>query len=442
MREWIKCFIPKLFLLEIQKRKARRFEKRFMEELKADWQNVVGTIGQSASKPRYVQRVLIVPPDLGSPAGSLGDDAMISAAVESAKRYNPNMEIDLLAWAQESHGTISRNLPLAEIEKRSKFASAFFNLLERRRYDATLIVGADIMDGYYSPADAAMRIAAADLTARTGASAVFLGFSFNDRPAPELAEMFANLHSNVQINLRDPTSLGRFEGFSGTRGQLVADAAFCLKPGASDNVAEDWVNAQRNAGRKVIGFNLHPLLFKNATATHIAQIISRGSEALLNVTAERDASWLILPHDYRSGVGDEVCLRPIFDRVRDRLGNRVHYLEGKHSSAALKAVSGTLDGVFSARMHLAIASLGMGVPTSCVTYQGKFDGLYQHFTLPSDLLVSTAIFEEGDALEKLLLNFIDRLDSLKLVVEKNLPGVLEKSRRNFSVFGDHKLASS
>ena len=52
-------------------------------------------------------------------------------------------------------------------------------------------------------------------------------------------------------------------------------------------------------------------------------------------------------------------------------------------------------------MHLAIASLGMGVPVGCITYQGKFQGLIEGFfdlydvcIKPEDVFCSSDRFVE------------------------------------------------
>jgi polysaccharide pyruvyl transferase WcaK-like protein len=91
--------------------------------------------------------------------------------------------------------------------------------------------------------------------------------------------------------------------------------------------------------------------------------------------------------------------------------------------------------VVTGRMHLAIGSLGAGVPVMCIVYQGKFEGLMSHFDLPSDALISVAELADISSATAKIVSFIDRTDALKEQVSARLPSVLEHSRRNFAVFG-------
>jgi polysaccharide pyruvyl transferase WcaK-like protein len=98
----------------------------------------------------------------------------------------------------------------------------------------------------------------------------------------------------------------------------------------------------------------------------------------------------------------------------------------------LKAIAGLADGVLTGRMHLAIASLGMGVPVVALTYQGKFEGLFRHFDLPSWLLLSPAQTLRPGLLEQTLERFIDELPSLRTSVAAHWPTVLAASQRNLA----------
>jgi polysaccharide pyruvyl transferase WcaK-like protein len=85
-------------------------------------------------------------------------------------------------------------------------------------------------------------------------------------------------------------------------------------------------------------------------------------------------------------------------------------------------------------MHLAIAGLGKGIPVICVAYQGKFEGLYQHFGLATSELLSPSAFYTDQGLRDALLQFVDQVDNIGERVRQKLPGVLGLSKNNFKLF--------
>lgn len=85
-------------------------------------------------------------------------------------------------------------------------------------------------------------------------------------------------------------------------------------------------------------------------------------------------------------------------------------------------------------MHLAIGSLGKGVPVLCVTYQDKFEGLFSHFDLPASMLLSTPRALDPAALEQAIDGFVADLDGLRDMVAGALPAVQARSRVNYEKF--------
>ena len=413
-------------------RRART--ERAMRHLLQGWDAAVGQLQPRKVDPS-LKRLLIVPCDPNTLTGSLGDDAMMSAFIQAAQTKNPNVEIyALTASAAASAEARRRGYIAKEIWYVEDFPQTLANLLNQRSFDAVAALGADILDGYYDPVSAAQTLAICDLAARSGVPTTVLGFSFNSKPSPLLRPVFARLHAGVKLHVRDAISLDRLRAFSDVPATLVADAAFMLVAGKPPAEAVAWVDEQRGAGRCVIGINIHPLLIKHATPAQIDLIVQRTTDALRQVAGRRAVAWLLLPHDYRGENGDGRCLAPIAARLAPDLGDRVMMLTGEHGAAVLKGVAALLDGVLSGRMHLAIASIGKGVPTLCVTYQGKFEGLYRHFDLPDWLLMTPEQMLSAGVLEERLIRLIDENDALRDVIHEGLPTVLSLSRENFSIF--------
>lgn len=93
-------------------------------------------------------------------------------------------------------------------------------------------IGADVMDGYYSPLTTSKLLLLSDAMARQGVRTIVSGFSFNASANPLVRDVFDELSAQLKLNVRDQTSFARFQRFTRTSARLVADAAFLLEPRA------------------------------------------------------------------------------------------------------------------------------------------------------------------------------------------------------------------
>ena len=393
-----------------------------------------------ASVPR--NRILIFPSDLGAITGALGDDAMITASLEVLGERTPDLAVDMFCEARAADIVRAKGFHPIVLPALPDFPAAMAKLFDGAPYMAMIALGADIMDGYYSHIAATRILIAADLAQKSGVPATILGCSFNDKPVALLADIYRRLDPGVALNMRDEISLNRIRAFAPVTPNLVADSAFNLKPGKVDPATQTWVDDQRARGRTIVGMNVHPMLIKGATPDQVEQIIATTTAALQAASAAHpEVSWLMLPHDYRGADGDARCLKPVYDGLVAAGGIETHFLDGEHRAADLKAMAGLTDGVVTGRMHLAIASLGMGVPVLSLTYQDKFEGLYRHFDLPSSLLLPPAIFDQGAALGQAISGFVADLPALSTTVARAKPKVLALARDNYARYLDGDAAA-
>lgn len=415
-----------------------------LKRLRRQWRDVVNNMAARPCRGSHsIMRIIIVPADPWTLTGSLGDQAMIDATLVSIGKNFSNYSIHIMTASPEaSEYATKRGWIAHEIWGQPDYVSAVHRLIVEQEIDAFLAIGADIMDGYYSPLTTLRLLLTADICARYGMTSAILGFSFNEAPMKSLIPDFAAVHSSVRFQLRDPVSLQRFERFCGLKGILVADAAFVLKDKPVEHGLSKWILEHRQAERRVLGFNIHPMLVSNASEIEVLKIIQKTIAAIKNISDNRNVAWVLMPHDHRGQDGDMRCLGPIAEALRALYADRVYLLNGENDAATLKGVAGALDGVVSGRMHLAIASLGMGVPTLCVTYQGKFEGLYRHFDLPQWLLVDMEQFSQPHFFENRLIRFVDELDILTNQVKAHLPHVKKLSRSNFYVINQIGMGMS
>lgn len=404
-----------------------------------NWQRVKDELSNQAKKSikesndSSVKKILIYPSDLSTIIGALGDDAMISASLDQIKKTHPNLEVYMLCKPTsievvESLGYKSVAFPNMELDAHPMF---FKELYESIPIDYLVVLGADIMDGYYGLTHPASALIAADLAVANGTKPIVLGFSFNKAPNKDLANFYKRVDLKLLLNVRDDISLGRMRDFTNANSQLVADVAFCLIPSTVPPNAKKWIEEQRNNGNQVVGFNVHPMLLKSATEENIQNIVQSAAYSIENLSKDLKVSFLLLPHDYRGKNGDSICLEPIYERIKNDSQVNVFFLEGKHRASVLKAIASMLDGVVTGRMHLAIASLGMETPTMCITYQDKFEGLYRHFSLPSKLLLSPQTMMNKETFTKELRDFVRELPALRALVSSKSQSVRALSEKNF-----------
>ncbi|WP_291327873.1 polysaccharide pyruvyl transferase family protein [Desulfovibrio sp. UCD-KL4C] len=361
---------------------------------------------------------------------------MIDALLNLVTKNNPHAQINIVTGSNEASKEAQKKglIPL-EIWKHAFSPSRILQELKALSPDALVVVGADVMDGYYNSYLPLHAIMFADIASRLGARSVILGFSFNKTPSLLLKQVFELANPAVKINLRDSVSLDRFEAFCDHKTQLVADAAFYLEPKLKSKLADEvkeWVEKAHAENALAIVFNIHPMLFKKGSSKQVQNLIDAAARAIEAVSSSRSVRWFFLPHDFRKDVGDNDCLLPLAAELTKRgVGDNILTVEKNYTASELKAAVGQVDGVITARMHLAIGSLGMGRPVAAITYQDKFQGLFRHFNLPNWLLLSPQEILESDALEKMILRFLDENVEIKQCVENNLPSIMALSYKNF-----------
>ncbi|HDR9275796.1 TPA: polysaccharide pyruvyl transferase family protein [Burkholderia vietnamiensis] len=378
--------------------------------------------------------LLILPCDPWTLVGSKGDEAMLSAVVERLRAANRALQVSVVtATPQAAHAATRMGFHAVDAWREPWRLTDTVERLAALRPSALVVIGADVMDGYYSPMTSLRLLATADLLVRRGVRGTILGFSFNARPYRPLRHAFDRLDARLLVNVRDDVSLDRFRRFSSAPATLVADSAFMLAPDhASDSVRDTaaWIDARRAAGDVVIAFNLHPMLIRGASDADIAALVAAAQHALRAIAAQRGLGIVLLSHDYRGRDGDDTCLEPLHRALAAALGERLCYPRARMSAAELKAIAGQVDGVVTGRMHLAIASLGMGVPVAALTYQDKFQGLFRHFGLSDAFLLKPADAMRATRLAAVLERFVSALPQLREQVRAALPRVKDASLRN------------
>lgn len=417
-------------------------DRRQVAALKREWRRISSDAAAHPELHLIENDVLLIPPEPISLIGSKGDEAMLVSVISHLKSSGRNIDVAVgETWSTlpESLIAAGANAPLPIWDYKIELGTVLPHL---KKYKEIILIGADVMDGYYSASKSYRFLMIADIATKLGRSATITGFSFNTQPAAALREIpFAEFARETRLCLRDPISLDRFRKITNGLGTLTADVAFLLQPETNSPRLSDiqsWAVGRREAGQFILGFNIHPALLPNDEAA-MRGLIEASSSALLNILERGNVGVIFISHDARATSSDSLAMQPVYDRIRSKFPDRVRFITADHSAAELKAVAGLTDAVFTGRMHLSIAALGMGVPVAWATYQGKFEGLAQHFGLPAWLLFDPAEARlEPHKLQALLERMIasqpdlsedvaNRLRDIKLLASTNLPGAMVHS---------------
>jgi hypothetical protein len=174
---------------------------------------------------RLVRSVLIVPSDPFGIIGAKGDEAMLVSLIENLTANIHGVKVSLLCDRDALPESIST---LGVGIERGWISPWSFGALKKTiaPYDALVIIGADILDGYYSLLSAARYWVAADLAARQGKTVVITGFSFNASPPQLLKAYLTPLPDSVNIS-------GTLQSLHRNSGARQAGRGYCLQPAAT-----------------------------------------------------------------------------------------------------------------------------------------------------------------------------------------------------------------
>ncbi|NKI93050.1 oligosaccharide flippase family protein [Rhizobacter sp. SG703] len=381
-----------------------------------------------AAQPAKPGEVVIVIADAYSMIGSVGDQALVGgltallkqAGIKSARVLcRPGVEMpvggDVAFSAMPLWGRLGQ-------------AGAVANELAKAR--ALIVIGADVLDGFYSRFESKLRLEVAGFAARRGVPAMVCSFSFNDRPDPAMAGAFRQLPPGVTLLCRDAVSRERVAQLVGERVKLTADLGFLLEPSPASELERSvatWLKEGPQDGSQprgpVIAWNLSPHSLKLLSAAQRDQAVSASATAIARLVKERDARVVLVPHDFRPHASDPEMLADVFSRLPADVQPRVLLAQGPYTAADVKQCCQHFDLVLTGRMHLMIATLGRDIPVVAVEYQGKFAGALRHFGLGAESLLSPLEVCDPDSLVSCVCARLDALAETRAQIRSRRPAV-------------------
>ena len=383
---------------------------------------------RKASRPRGI--TVCGPP---SPSRNRGDEALLQAVVAQL-RDTPDFEVVMTGPGPLP--PFLREVPFpvhTQHYQAFNTAAAFAERLRllahlRTRRDLVL-VGADVIDEGYGTGRSAGSLETVHFADRLGVRCRVVGFSINETPSATLAQRFRQLGAATPIVARDPLSFRRLRQGGIDNVRLGGDLAFLMPPAAEEALPDPTRRfLDRHEGR-VIGLNLIGKVLGGDAG--MAQWYPRFAAACALLRRDEDYGFLLLPHDDHEDIRD---LRRLVPQCGERLPAEAFHLPDPVPDArALKAIAGRCRHVFTCRLHLAIATLGMGRPVTCFPYQGKFEGQFEHLRLPADgLIPPESLPTTAEGLAEVMRTRIAESETLAAAIDRRLPAVRELALRNFA----------
>lgn len=346
--------------------------------------------------PRLGSRILL----LGGDADfNVGDRAILTALTRCLSLHDPSAELTVVGHPalHASLPGVTRVIPRGPRGLRALLAAA-------AAADRVLIAGGGLFQDDDSRAKMpywAARVALLKAcNSRIAALAIGAGplQHAESRAAARLA-----CAALTSVSVRDRFARDALAACTSHPVEVVADPAFMLEPAPAEAAREHLQRLGISPGRPLIAVAMRrwfherggflPNQIKYAIGIEPKRDLPR-FEAVLGVIArsleqlagQLDADILLLP-GYNVGheADDAAC-----ETLRWRLPGARAHLARVADPRLYKSLLGAARLVISARMHPLILAAGMGVPFVGLSYNGKFDGLYDRLglttrSLPLDL---------------------------------------------------------
>ncbi|MDB4731694.1 polysaccharide pyruvyl transferase family protein [bacterium] len=364
------------------------------------------------------------------PEDNRGDQALTIATVEELKKRGAD-RIVLVATSQHPIEAYSDSESL-KIRKNVHFVFSTDRCFKERlrwillliKAKKVLLIGADVLDEGYSSSRSLASFWAIGIAGRIGVASRVIGFSVNGVPSPRLRDRILEL-KNTKLFVRDPVSFRRMSKADIPNVELAGDLAFLLEPAEWKDVPATVVQFVERHENRVIGINLTEGVFGESPSQNLTTL----SKAL-QLLAERDGfRFLLIPHENQGGIEYLAQFQLELDQEQKGICEFVSPLP---SAKQLKAIAGQCVHIFTCRLHLGIATLGMARPVTCFPYQGKFEGQFEHMKLSSDGLIDLADFPiEPEELYGVLLSRIEQSDEISAAIKQRLPEIKKLALKNF-----------
>lgn len=375
--------------------------------------------------------VFLIPPTDG---GSLGDEAMIVASTNFMVKRGKDVYIitsdEDLQNKLSSYEVKANYIYIPNLYRGHIAFNSFSNKLKYFKPESVYLIGADVMDGFYSKTRSLTRLALLDVASSFIKDVRLLGFSMNDNPDPSIIKYMKAIDEKVTFLSRDPVSSIRLSQRN-IKNKLVADLAFGLEPNENfildDQIASKWVHKYQSLNGYIC-INLNAIHLKEYGNNYFESVC----ECIKTIITITNKHILFVSHDLRyfNGISDLLFAKNVAEKL-NLLSSRDFTMAPESLNAEnLKYLASQADFLVTGRMHFAIGGLGAGVPSLMFGYQGKQEGLAKHFQASHDELILNPTLDTNNMVNSLE-TFINTLDKLKIKISNCTREVKALSLSNF-----------
>lgn len=366
--------------------------------------------------------------------GSLGDEAVIDSISTALKELGHH--VTLIHFQKENGWSHLENIDdrfgIPNYFKSGGWPEhiRFIKLFSKNKY--FYLLGTDMLDGSYGDWLASGLLKITHHAALTGLKTTIVSFSINSIQNTDCIKMIGHLPNSIRLCVRDNISKKRLEQLlPHKRLLLTADIAFLLKPIIKSYETIQilkWIEQQKANNRMILGVNINNHLIQNQTHDLIASI----KTALSNIYKKTsNLSILLIPHDFRASNNEIAILKEFYAQLECQIdAKHLQIIKNIIQASEIKEIVKGVDLVINGRMHLSIACMSVGTPVGCFVYQGKFEGLFNHFSIPFDYLVNPALMLDSSNSELFIKKCINDRELIKQKIIDNTEKTLNKAFQN------------
>lgn len=293
------------------------------------------------------------------------------------------------------------------------------------------VIGADIMDGVYSPEQSIARLSTVNCALLLGVNARILGFSWSPSARPSAKEAMRRLNGRAAIFARDPRSQQRLKNDGVTDAAIAADIVFSHSSEAPMSELSGWVQKRKNEGQKIAVLNISGLISSKIK-------LDDDYRKICDHLTKLGYSIIMLPHVVRDGDDDLSAIHEYL--LNASVAEGPYIVNELLTPSQVKSLVGTVDCVITGRMHLAVLALSAKVPTITLGTQGKVEGLYAMFDL-EDLCVQPASGMSAKCLP-IISTFASNSTQMLQRIESKLPEIKRLSKLNFDGISVRQLSKT
>jgi polysaccharide pyruvyl transferase WcaK-like protein len=379
---------------------------------------------------RQNRGVVFLAPDI--PVSNMGDQALLFGALTGLIERNIHPifvvangpeKIDQLSEIEEfrSKVIIIQNLHIIfATDKAFKELLLFYWLCKDA--NSLVLVGADVLDGRYNSFEASRKLDIINTCNKIGLKTKVVGFSLSENISKECSARFSQLNGHTIFVARDPVSMLRMSQYA--KCELGADCAFLMKPSLTNDALKRHRLENIDQSAFIVGLCLRDEDFMTEETSELLEPFLLG---LVTAIKQHEGQLLLIPHH----PGD-IAMLTVVEKKLTTLGfTKFSFIKTLPTAPDVKSLVGICEHVVTSRMHVAIASLGMGTAITCLPYAGKFEGLFEHFELDDAGLDRSRMGEK----DYVSIKMSERLTQT-INIKQHIGNILEKvkvlSRKNFS----------